>query len=289
MCVCVCVCVSVTDIVTDRSRPRILHPLCTSTHDTVRPHIDKCSTAYEISYSNLIKIDTGPFIQEFSKHFIIIFLNARSETRHLTFVTIQCKRMLTDLVFLCETWHRPEGDEADCAVLTPPGFCLRSLSGWSGIDGGLAVLHRTSLTKNIAVSTRDLFLLLLRYVKCVFPMMAVLQRSLVFTVPPPSRQNKLTNAMFMEQCSDLLQSYVSCDRHFIVDDPNVLFDKPSIPSTSALNVELDHLSLHQLVKVPTHWRGHTLDWLITNRVTDVLDLTVVDMLMLLSDHFVIFF
>ena len=55
-------------IVTDRSRPRTLHPLCTSTHDSVRPPTDNCSTAYGISYSNLIKTDTGPFIQQFSKH-----------------------------------------------------------------------------------------------------------------------------------------------------------------------------------------------------------------------------
>ena len=39
--------------------------------------------------------------------------------------------------------------------------------------------------------------------------------------------------------------------------------------------------------MPTHRLGHTLDWLITNRATDVFDLTVVDML--LSDHFVISF
>ena len=42
-------------IVTDRSRPRTRHPLCTSTHDSVRPPTDKCSTAYGVSYSNLIK------------------------------------------------------------------------------------------------------------------------------------------------------------------------------------------------------------------------------------------
>ena len=91
----------------------------------------------------------------------------------------------------------------------------------------------------------------------------------------------------MEQFSDLLESYVSCDRLFVVGDLNVHFDKLSDPCTSALNVVLDNLSLHQLVNVPTHRRGHTLDWLITNRATDVLDLTVVDML--LSDHFVISF
>ena len=48
-----------------------------------------------------------------------------------------------------------------------------------------------------------------------------------------------------------------------------------------------NLSLEQLVNVPAHRRGHTLDWLITNRATDVLDLTVADML--LSDHFIISF
>ena len=46
-------------IVTDRSRPRILHPLCSLTHDSVRPPTDKFSTAYGISYYNLIKPDSN--------------------------------------------------------------------------------------------------------------------------------------------------------------------------------------------------------------------------------------
>ena len=85
----------------------------------------------------------------------------------------------------------------------------------------------------------------------------------------------------------ICENHVSCDRLFVVGDLNVHFDKPSDHTTSALNVVLDNLSLLQLVNVPTHRRGHTLDWLITNRATDVLDLTVVDMS--LSDHFVISF
>ena len=94
-------------------------------------------------------------------------------------------------------------------------------------------------------------------------MMVMLRCSLMFTVPH-RRQNKLTNAMFLEQFSDLLESYVSYDRLFVVGDLNVHFDKPSDPTTSALNVVLDNLSLHQLVNVPTHLHGHTLDRLITN-------------------------
>ena len=56
-----------------------------------------------------------------------------------------------DLVFLCEPWLQP-GDEADCAVLTPPGFGLKSFPWQSGTGGGLAVLHQAGLTKHIADS-----------------------------------------------------------------------------------------------------------------------------------------
>ena len=128
-------------IVTDRSRPLILHPLCTSTHDSVRHPTDKCSTAYGLSYSNLIRIDTGPFIQEFSKHLKVMFLNAQSVRNKALDICDYIMQANVDLVFLCETWLRPLGDEADCAALTPPGFCLKSLPRQSGTGGGLADLH----------------------------------------------------------------------------------------------------------------------------------------------------
>ena len=82
--------------------------------------------------------------------------------------------------------------------------------------------------------------------------------------------------MFLKQFSDLLESNVSCDRLFVVGDLNVHFEKPSDPSAWAINVVLDNVSFYQLVNVPTHRRRLTLDWLITNRATCVLDLTVVD-------------
>ena len=89
-----------------------------------------------------------------------------------------------DRVFLCETWLRLEGDEADCADLSRPGFFLKSLPRQSGTGGGLAVLHQTNLTKkSLQFLLEILFLRLLRYVKCVFPMTIILQCSLVFTVP----------------------------------------------------------------------------------------------------------
>ena len=214
-----------------------------------------------------------------------MFLNTQSVRNKTTDICDHVMHANVDLIFLCETWLRPDGDESDCVALTPPGFCLRSYPRMSGAGGGLAVLYRNSLTKNITVSTRD-------FVFTAFEICEVRisldSHTVVFLCvyrPPPSRKNKLTNAMFLEQFTDLLESYVACDRLFVVGDLNVHFDNPSDPCTAALNAVLANLSLEQLVNVPTHRRGHALDWLITNCATDVLDLTVADML--LSDHFII--
>ena len=164
---------------------------------------------------NLVKIDTSPLTQELSRRFKVMLLNAQSVRNKTTDICDHVIQANVDLVFLCETWLRPKGDESDCAALTPPGFCLKSLPQMSGVGGGLAVLYRNSLTKNIAVSNRDF----------VFTASEICEvrishdsHTVVFLSvyrPPPSRKNKLTNAMFLKQFSDLLESYVSCDRLFV--------------------------------------------------------------------------
>ena len=100
-------------------------------------------------------MDTCPFIQEFSKHFKVMFLNAQSVRNKALDICDYIMQANVDLVFMCETWFRPVGDGADCAALTLPGFCLKSLPRQSVTAGGLAVLHQTSLTRKIAVSSRD--------------------------------------------------------------------------------------------------------------------------------------
>ena len=108
-----------------------------------------------------------------------------------------------DLVFLCETWLQPEGDEADCAALTPPGFCLKSLHRQPGKGGGLAVVHRTSLTKNIVVSTQDFVFTASEICEVRLSYDGHTAVFLSVYSPPSSRQNKLTNAMFSEKFSDV--------------------------------------------------------------------------------------
>ena len=141
-----------------------------------------------------------------------MFLNAQSVRNKALDICDYIMQANVDLVFLSETWLRPVGDEADCAALTPPGFCLKSLPRQSGTGGGLAVLHRTSLTRHIAVSTQDF--VFTAFEICEVRLSYDGHTAVFLSVyrPPPSRQNKL--------------------------------NKPSDSSTSALNVVLDNLSLH---------------------------------------------
>ena len=60
---------------------------------------DKCRTAYGIACSNVIRIDTRPFIQEFSKHFKVMFLNAQSVRNKALDICDYIMQANVDLVF----------------------------------------------------------------------------------------------------------------------------------------------------------------------------------------------
>ena len=83
--------------------------------------------------------------------------------------------------------------------------------------------------RNIAVSTRDIVFTAFETCEVRHSYDGHTAVFLSVYYPPPSRQNKLANAMFLEQFSDLLESYVSCDRLFVVGDLNVHFDNLLTP------------------------------------------------------------
>ena len=50
-----------------------------------------------------------------------MFLNAQSVRNKALDICDHIIQTNVDLVFLCETWLRPVGNEPECAALTPPG------------------------------------------------------------------------------------------------------------------------------------------------------------------------
>ena len=81
--------------------------------------------------------------------------------------------------------------------------------------------------------------------------------------PPPSRKNKQTDSMFVDQLHSLLEHCNSLHGSSIVlGDFNVHDDNPLNPTTSRVMDLLTTFNLTQAVRQPTHDKGHILDWLL---------------------------
>jgi len=192
-----------------------------------------------------------------------------------------------DLAFLSETWYRPTGDESDIAAATPPNYTLKSFPRLNGAGGGLALVYKNSIAS--CVSVRSLEYTYASF-ECFKVRLSCENQNVTFLSlyrPPPSKKNKLTNKMFFDNCSDLLESVLACDQLVVLGDVNFHFDSKTDSSTAVVKQILHHFSLQQLVHVPTHRRGHTLDWVITSPQVDCANVCVRDKL--ISDHFVVGF
>ena len=102
--------------------------------------------------------------------------------------------------------------------------------------------------------------------------------------PPPSKKNRLTPSLFYSEFSDLLDFINLKTNVMLIGDFNVHFDERDHTVTRKITDLLDVHDLVQLVTVPTHQHGHTLDALVV-RASDslVCDVSVQDKLV--SDHF----
>ena len=94
--------------------------------------------------------------------------------------------------------------------------------------------------------------------------------SLLFLVciyrPPPNRQNRLTDRMFLDEFSDLLASFQSAfpNNPVFTGDEDFHCDKPSDRTVNKIKTLLHDHSLLQLIDEPTHTHGHILNWLIVS-------------------------
>ena len=82
--------------------------------------------------------------------------------------------------------------------------------------------------------------------------------------PSPSRKNKLTTNMFLDEFAQLVESVVITDTHILIcGDFNLHVDDINDPDAVRFLNILDSFNLCQHVTGPTHKRGYTLDLLIT--------------------------
>ena len=89
--------------------------------------------------------------------------------------------------------------------------------------------------------------------------------------PPPSKINKLTNGMFFEEFSSMLELLNNCQRPLLLcGDFNFHVDDDSDREALKFIDHLDSSNLVQRVNEPTHRKGHTLDLIITRSESNLI-------------------
>ncbi|KAL8589240.1 hypothetical protein ACOMHN_017041 [Nucella lapillus] len=164
-------------------------------------------------------------------------------------------------MFITETWLKPQGDEAACVDVTPGGYSMRSFPRQARRGGGIAFITRNSLFEHATVTTE--FPFDHNSFELVQLTLDGHHRVNFFCLyrPPPSKVNKLTDGMFFEEFSELLEhANVMGGKTLFLGDFNISWDRPAHPNTVKAVDLLDMFSLSQAVNFPTHRDGHTIDW-----------------------------
>ena len=151
---------------------------------------------------------------------------------------------------------------------------------WTG--GGIAVIHRPHLhikklsfnenrsfeaiTINLNITTKSYLL------------------STIYRAPYSSKQ-QVTMLTFLEEFPEHVSSMLRSSKNVIIlGDFNIPWNKPEHPDTTSLREILDMYDLHQHINIWTHKLGNTLDWLISNSLDTIHDITSKDFM---SDHNII--
>ena len=154
--------------------------------------------------------------------------------------------------------------------------------------GGIAVLYRDTLHNWVTISSKEHGAE--SFESCETQVNYIDQSLTVLCLyrPPPSKKNQLKTTQFMTEFPELLEDLATrCLKLVVIDNINLHFDSNSDPNVKSLKSLFPTLHLVQQISIPTHHRGHTLDWLIASEDISIQDIEVVDKL--LSDHFVMSF
>ena len=180
-------------------------------------------------------------------------------------------------VFLTETWLKPECDD----------FILKStIPNESQIPkgGGIAALFSknvdcTEIEKHDNYESFEHLLVKVVYDNTQF---------LVCTIYriPPSKENKLSKSLFLDEFSSLLEKIsISKEKIIFLGDFNIHWDDKSNSETIRFRNLVDSFNLQQHVEFQTHELGHTLD-LILSRTDENIVKTCYET-EYISDHIVI--
>ena len=101
----------------------------------------------------------------------------------------------------------------------------------------------------------------------------------------PSRKNKLSSQLFPQEFSEFLTQFAGSHSDLVLlGDFNFHYDDCADTQVNRLKTMLSDHGLTQLVDVPTHRCGHTLDWAVVCSDVSCLVLERVEDMPGISDH-----
>ena len=186
-----------------------------------------------------------------------------------------------DLVFLAltETWlHSGESDSFFVGELCPKGYIFHHTPRENSRGGGVVILVKKSLrVKKLCSANFSSFENVVALAE--YPIGSI---RFVVIYRPPSSHIKA----FLQDFVSLLEQLVPISGNLLfVGDFNFKLDSNNTDATK-LHKLLESFNLKQHVATPTHFRGHTLDLIITRSEDDLVDGIVVRDPPL-SDHFAV--
>ena len=168
-----------------------------------------------------------------------------------------------DISFLTETWLYSQGDEASYIASDSCRLRVSLVPPWQD-HGEVASVLLSGLDSG-CVSYKQLDYMSFEAVELKLSLKQMCTACVCLYRPPPSK-SKLTNSTFLQEFPELLSQFA--DSHgdvSLVGDFNSHFDDDSDPQVAKLKTMLGDNNSTQLVDVPTHKRGHILDWVVVRR------------------------
>ena len=191
-----------------------------------------------------------------------------------------------DSLLMTETWLYASGDEAYITKTTPSGYLFHSFPRIGRSGGGIAIMFKSALSDSI--SMHPLPFNSFESVELRLSNDSTSVSVICLYRAPPSKKNKLSNKMFFEEFPTLVSEYRHARRDLaFIGDFNFHFEDSSNGDVDHLKTLLNDHDLVQLVDMPTHKRGHVLDWVIVRRDASCLSLETVEDIAL-SDHSAIY-
>ena len=256
-------------------------------------HRSRHNHTRSVNHGNLIHVSMAPRIQTTTNILLTVF-NAQSLG-----TTCQKKRsavnefiLSNDIDILCvtETWFKESGDEPKLRDLAPAGYTTKSFPrSTTTCGGGIAfvisdkLLPYCSFVSSFAFQHRTFELV---HLKLSLPSSPITNIFGIYR-PVPSKKNKLTPSMFINELPDFLEFVNNLPGTLLlIGDFNFHFNKPTVGYVPEVLEILDTFQLQQSVNQITNKQGNIVDWVVYRDGDHLLQSTTVDN-NLASDHYAV--